>query len=153
MCEQKAFNLATLKQSRSLGVIWHYTTFLACGHNLDWIPEGIKALQYDGNVHGIDNAISDIVAKSESAADLLCNLDHAGLHGFITLAKLPNQIFLNDGKRRLCKSTVDFWFYADSIEALTHKINPWAHQQLKVMKAHSPVCIADQAINEVVAAG
>lgn len=146
-------NLMVRKQARQAGVNWHYTTWLASAHDLHVVPQSICALSYEAQESRdglfIDEPIREAVLNSASPEELLCNLDTQGLHGWVTKVLLRNRMFLETGEEQMGRTTLDFWFYAETPEALHHKINAWAHQKIKDMKQNNDLARSQKVVDDV----
>lgn len=146
-------NQAVRSQNINSGISWHHTMWLATSMDFNTIAQGIRALFYEASESSdrvfIDEALHPAISESQDVHELLYNLDNQGRLGWITKAHLPNRIFLENGESQLGRTSVEFWFYAETSEALAHKVNVWAHQQIQKMKANNPLTAAQKVVNQV----
>lgn len=148
-----SLNNAVKAQNNLSGITWHYTTWLACALDFNVMHEGLRAILYEAHESRdagfIDATIRQLLLESADVPELQFNLEKAEKLGWITKARLPNCVFLENGDRQCGRTSFEYWFYAESCEALAHKVNAWAHQQIQTMKKNNPLSIAQAVVNDV----
>jgi hypothetical protein len=154
---KQALNSRILNANRVQGVTWHHATWLAAAQNFLCMPAGVRALSYEAQEGGdclfIDSALRLVAKNNEGPEQLLNDLEAANLNGWLTLVKLPNRMYLENGEFNVGVTTIERWFYAEDIDGLTMAINKWAAHKISDMKQNSLATRTQNAITETVRNG
>lgn len=150
--DPKQVNSLMLKTSQKYGMTWHHTTWLATAHNFKCLPEGVRALSYEGQNGGacefMDSEIQHIAKDNEGPEELLNDLANAALTGWVVLVKLPNRVYLECGDYTQGISTLDHWFYGDDLETIVKNSEQWAVKHIERMKQNSFYHVTQNAIKD-----